>query len=252
MSNSSENYQSITLNKHSETHINMSNDYKHLANYNSSSIVAEEIADVAANFPIVLIKDDSTGRFQLSALYGLEQDENLFVDDNNEWLATYIPTGLNVMPFGLFLSEEDESDRIKIDENSAFISNGKGKKLFENGQPSAFYSSMQEQLHTIIDASAQTEHFIENLVNRNLITELTLVIDGLDDKPQVINDLYTINTDEFSYLSQEDVMLFHELHYWGPIYAIQQSLSQFKKLVQLKNKIDSNNNIKLSVHIERN
>jgi hypothetical protein len=45
--------------------------------------------------------------------------------------------------------------------------------------------------------------------------------------------------------------MFHEMNYWGAIYGIQQSLKQFKKLVQLSNAQKSNSKIKMTIHIDR-
>lgn len=248
MSHSQPDLQSICVDKHSNLRVNLSNDHSHFSSHNSCAIVADEITQSAANFPVAFVKDPESGRFQLSALFGLLPQENLFVGSDNKWLGTYLPTGLSIMPFGVVIGEGAESDWIKIDANSTCLSCDIGQPLFEQGQPSHFYQDMRQQISTLIDASSQTEIFIENLVNRNLLTEMTIVLTDGEGKQQVINDLYTINVDEFAYLTQEDVMLFHRLHYWRAIYAIEQSVHQFKRLSQLKNRQAP---MSLSIHIER-
>ena len=176
------------------------------------------------------------------------------VNEQGQWTSPYVPVGLNMAAFGVFGSEENEKDRVKIEPNSPFLSTTEGKPLFDGKDESAFLKDMRAQLETVIDASMQTSTFIESLVNRNLICEFGLTIESLensDGKPKIIKGLYTINSDEFPYLAAEDVQMFHEMGYWGPIYAIKHSMNQFKKLVQLHNEKHSSEKIKLNVHVDR-
>jgi len=251
MSNTNENHQSICATTHADVRIKTKVDCAHLVTLNSSSLVAEEIAEMAGCCPVVFLQDEDAGSFQLSALFALLPDENLFVNQQGSWTETYIPVGLNMDPFSVFVGAENENDRIKIRASSPCISKTDGEKLFENGQESAYLTDMRAQLETVIDASIQTEKFIQNLVNRNLIAEFGLTIEGLPDGPKVIKGLYTINIDEFAYLTNEDVLMFHEMHYWGPIYAIQHSMKKFKKLVQLHNARHPHTKVKLTLHIDR-
>jgi len=251
MSNVNENYHSICATTHADVRIKSNVGCAHLTTLNNSSILAEEVAEMVGSCPVVFLQDEDAGNFQLSALFSLLPDENLFVNQQGHWTGTYIPVGLNLEPFAVFVGAESENDRIKIKRSSTCISKTDGEKLFVNGLESAYLKDMRAQLETVIDASIQTEKFIQNLVNRNLISEFGITLEGLPEGPKVIKGLYTINTDEFPYLTNEDVLLFHEMHYWGPIYAIQHSMKQFKKLVQLHNTRYPNNKIKLTLHVDR-
>ena len=251
MSEQKENFQSINNTEHADLCVKDFSDCHHLTNTNYSALVAEEIADMAANCPVVFLKDADSGRFQLSALFGLTPNENLFVNEKGQWLGTYIPVNFNIKPFSTSSADENSEDWLCIDVNSPNVSKSEGKRLFENNTESAYLSQMRQQLETIIDASVQTEKLTQELVNRNLITEFKLIIEGLTEEPEVIHDLYTINVDEFSYLTSEDVFMFHEMNYWGPIYAIQHSMKQFKKLVQLRNARYAKSKIKLTLHFDK-
>jgi hypothetical protein len=237
--------------KHKELRVKPNTTCSHLKTVNNSPLFAEEIPEIAANFPIAFLKDASTGMFKLSALFGLMPEENLFVNENGNWTGTYIPVVLNLDPFGLVLDAESDENRIEINVNSSCVSKEEGNQLFENQQETPYLVDMRKQLNTITDASIQTDKLISELVNRNLLTEFKISIEGLSQEPQVIDDLYTINTDEFSYLSNDDVLMFHEYNYWGAIYGIQQSLKQFKKLVQLRNILHPKSKIKVTIHIDR-
>lgn len=251
MKHTEETFEVINEVQHNDLRVKSHNGCSHLKTLNNSPIFAEEISEIAANFPIVFLKDASTGTFKLSALFGLMPKENLFVNEKGNWTGTYIPVALNIDPFGLVLDAESDEKRITINVNSPCVSKEEGSELFTNQQETPYLTDMRKQLNTIADASIQTDKLIAELVNRNLLTEFKISIDGLSKEPQVIDDLYTINTDEFSYLSNDDVFMFHKMNYWGAIYGIQQSLKQFKKLVQLRNAQTSNNKIKMTIHIDR-
>jgi hypothetical protein len=246
-----ETFEVINKVSHNELRVKSHSSCNHLKTVNSSAIFAEEIPEVAANFPIAFLKNASTGTFKLSALFGLMPEENLFVNEKDNWTGTYIPVALNIDPFGLVLDAQSDEERITINVNSPCVSKAEGEKLFEKQQETPYLASMRKQLNTIVDASIQTDKLIAELVNRNLLTEFKISIEGLSKEPKVIDDLYTINTDEFSYLSNEDVVMFHKMNYWGAVYGIQQSLKQFKKLVQLSNEQKPQRKIKLTIHIDR-
>ena len=245
-----ESFEVINEIEHNELRVKSHNSCSHLKAVNNSPVFAEEISEVAANFPIAFLKDASTGTFKLSALFGLMPEENLFVNEKDNWTAAYLPVALNLDPFGLVLDAESDENRITININSSCISKGEGNELFSNQQETSYLLGMRKQLNTIADASIQTDKLIAELVNRNLLTEFKISIEGLSEEPHIIDDLYTINTDEFNYLSKDDVFMFHQMNYWGAIYGIQQSLKQFKKLVQLRNAQPSNNKIRMAIHID--
>lgn len=60
-------------------------------------ILSGEAPQVALNFPIVFINENNT--FAPFALLGLGKEENLFVSDQGQWLASYIPAILRRFPF---------------------------------------------------------------------------------------------------------------------------------------------------------
>lgn len=65
-----------------------------------SPTFVDEIRSVQAHYPIVFHKDQTTAQFTPVALFGFEQQENLFLQAN-EWNASYIPLSVQRMPFSL-------------------------------------------------------------------------------------------------------------------------------------------------------
>lgn len=225
--------------------------FKHLKHFNNAALTGEEVVAAAANFPVVFLQDEETGRFELAALLGLEADENLFVDAAGQWQGTHLPKSLSALPFAAFPSREKESERIQIDIDSPIVSRSQGELLFKNGEETSFLKARRQYIEMVTDSHLQTESMVEELVNRNLMAEFLLQIQDGGGEPRIIRGLYTINMDEFSYLTDADILSFHKLNYWGPIYAIQQSVTQFRRLVQMRDRIRPGNKTKLTIHLQR-
>jgi len=245
-----ENYQAISPEAHAEFGVVTGSGFGHVAHMSSIGIVAEEAAEVAADHPVVFFKDGESDRFRLSALLGLADGENLFVDSDGRWLGTQIPVGVRMLPFGILFGGDDESQRFRIDVNSPIVSKDGRERLFEGGEETSFLKKQRGFLEVLVDSTIQTEVFIEQLVNRNLLAEFMISVDGVSEKTQVIRDMYTINVDEFDDMSEQDVLEFHKLHYLGVIYAIQQSLTQFRRLIQLRDNRYPQQTISVTVHVQ--
>jgi len=251
MSNRTEDFQPISEQVNSSLGVLRNAGFRHLAHLSSAAIIAEEVVAVAANCPVVFLKDEASGRFELTALLGLTAGENLFVDSEGAWLGTLMLAGLSVLPFGMDSGCENEAERMLIDMNSPLVSEGRGQRLYENGEETSFLQEQRELLELNVDGFLQSQRLVEELVNRNLITEFMLQVEETDASPRVIRDLYTINVDEFPYMSDKDVVAFHRQHYWGVIFAIQQSLAQFRRLVQWRNRAAPEHKVKVTVHLKR-
>src|SRR5262249_8319335 len=68
-------------------------------------VLAGEIAQAAAHFPLVFIKDGDA--FQLFALMGITGGENLFVSPDGRWVNDYVPAMLRRYPFMLGKTQGD-------------------------------------------------------------------------------------------------------------------------------------------------
>ena len=243
------NFSPVNFQEHGNLRVDTSVLEPHLATINNTNVVVEEVVEIASDCPVVLLKNEETGKFQLTALFGLDTTENLLVGEKGEWIGTYLPVGLEIQPFAMFINEE-ETKRLQINMLSPLVSSNIGVALFSNKKPSTYLIEMREQLEVIHDASLQTESFIESLVNRNLITQCRLIIEQANHPSKVISDFYTINYDEFDYMAEEDILRFHKMGYWAPIYAMRQSLNQFKRLASLKTSKEKVEKINVVLHID--
>ena len=100
-------------------------------------VVADELRSLVLEYPVILVKDEESSRFNLCAMLGFEQGENLFLD-GEAWDAMYVPVHIRRQPFSLtYTAEKDgrpdpESLIISIDIESKRVQEKDGERLFDD------------------------------------------------------------------------------------------------------------------------
>ena len=95
----------------------------------------QEFRNVQACYPIFFIKDGDTGQFYPAAIFGFEDNENLFLTDQG-WDATYIPMMIRRHPFligfqpGPNGEKAEDNPVVSIDMDNPRVNGEKGEALF--------------------------------------------------------------------------------------------------------------------------
>ena len=99
-----------------------------------ATIMVHEFSRAASIYPIVFLEDKEQDEFKPVVLTGLEEGENLFVQDD-KWNASYIPAIIRRYPFALAQTGEEGKYTVCIDEESGFVNEDEGQALFtEDGE----------------------------------------------------------------------------------------------------------------------
>ena len=113
-----------------------------------------EFRNLQSSYPIVFRKDTDTGEFQPIALFGFEEQENLFLDDDG-WDAVYIPLSVERQPFliGFQGPPAGGGERelvIHVDMDSPRISDTDGERVFlEHGGLTEYLQRVNSVLRAI-------------------------------------------------------------------------------------------------------
>ena len=100
--------------------------------------VLAEFTHIALQQPIVLTKNGETGQFVCAGMFGFEEGENLFWQ-NQQWQGLYLPLQIQRQPFfigevpiqpGKEIKRENDDFLVCIDTNSPAISTTEGESLF--------------------------------------------------------------------------------------------------------------------------
>lgn len=198
-----------------------------------------EYRDIQTNFPICFCKDPETGHFYTAALFGFEENENLFLEGES-WDAAYTPLMLERQPFfiGNQTNSSGEDQRlVYIDMDSPRVSSTEGEPVFlEQGGTSDYMQRISSILEAIYQGQQQTKAFVEIMLKYDLIESFSLKVELNDGTQNQLQGFYTINEDTLNGLSSETVSELMKNGYMQAAYMMIASMSNFRSLIERKNK----------------
>lgn len=206
---------------------------------------AAEAGKAVSSFPVFCSRHPATGEWALSAVTGLKQGSNLFVDDG-VWTASYEPTAMQTYPLFLMQSPDDQAGyTVGIDEGSAAIAAGNGEALFDaSGKPSLYLERMTTLLKADIDNDIQTRRFLEKLDAEGLFKAIHIVVFYEDGESQTITGLHTIDEERLQALPSDRLMELHSQGYLLIAHAMLLSIHQLNALIRRSNQRGGSGRIK--------
>lgn len=217
----------------SQTHRSLRVDPKAAAIYGDNQrfvpVVIGEFPFLVVHYPILFSKDADTGAFYCGAMLGIDERENLFLDDRGH--DSYRPLHLQRAPF--FAAGDD----LAIDLDSPRINAEGGQALFdEGGAPSAYLESIMHAMREIRPGVERTKVFIDTLMKHKLIEPLEIKASFDDGSSRQVQGLYSINRDGLKNLPDATVLELFRRGYLHLIYMMIASQKQIPVLAQRKNR----------------
>lgn len=208
----------------------------------NSSVIMQEFQQLVVNYPILFTKNPDTGVFVSVAVFGFDEGENLFIE-NDEWEALYIPLNVTRHPFMVGVQNKpgaaaDESEQVVfINEADPRVQKQEGEALFnERGFPTPYLEKMTSVLKVLQDGFADTNSFINKLLALNLIAPTTLKIEFINNEQRHIQGFYSIDENKLKSLPGESIAELHSLGYLQPIYTMLASFGHLYTLIDKKNR----------------
>ena len=210
--------------------------------FNVIPVTLSELSNIAVHSPVVLVKNSDTGQFNLVAVFGFEQGENLYCQ-NKLWHESYCPMSLLSKPFYLGYRDEINGERVLcVDQNSPYIV--KNPKETINAQ--TFYRAAQQEniclarakdsLVRLEQGEKLTSEFIQCISQLNLVQALTLDITWDNGEQGAISGLYTVDPQQLDNLNREQWQQLQLHDYVTVISVLNRSLNHIQQLITLKNK----------------
>ena len=200
----------------------------------------KEFRSLQAQYPIVFGKNTKSGEFTPVVLLGLQEGENLFIEDG-EWKARYIPLCAECKPF--YIGQQSQRDIsaslnwvIHVDLDSPKISTDKGLSLFkEHGGSSDYLMRMSQALGMIHEGISEVKPFINLLLEFDLLEPFSAEITLKNNQQYSLNGFYTINEEKLAGLPIDAIKKLHDSGFLFDIYMQIASLSQISALIERKN-----------------
>lgn len=216
------------------------------ASDNKTAVLAfpTEFANIQKEYPILLSKDPTSGRYQAVALLGIKKDENLFLHKNSDgqgytWAAEYVPAILAKGPFITGLREQMSGEvdaMVYIDVTSPKINNQNGKPLFlPHGGSSPYLDYITKLLGVIQTGKEIGDAMFAQFAELELIDPLTINIDLVNGDKHQVRGYFTISEEKLRNLNGEKLELLSKSGYLQGAYLMLASLTNIEKLIKIKN-----------------
>jgi hypothetical protein len=201
-----------------------------------------EFRFLQTQYPILFHKNVNLETYEAVALFGFQEGENLFLNQDSGWEANYIPLMVQRQPFHIGfrpgLSQTDPELRVMhINMDSPRVNEEEGERLFtDNGENSDFLNYIAAMLETIHHWEQQAQDFYRELHKYDLLESVNFDITLPSGMQSQLIGFYTVNEDKLQSLDGAALENLNKKGFLLPIYMAIASIDNIKKLIALKNK----------------
>ncbi|MYN05276.1 peptidase [Pseudoduganella sp. DS3] len=198
-----------------------------------------EFRDIQACYPIVF-RQAADGSYEAHALFGLQDGENLFLGQHG-WDAPYLPLSIARQPFLIGINGTELMVHVDLDHprigRSAGAGDGGSEPLFRpHGGTSEYLERVSSTLLAIHQGLQQAGGFLAALQEHQLLEPFVLDIELDDGTPYRLAGCHTINEERLAALPGAALENLHRAGYLQPIYMVLASISNFRTLIERKNR----------------
>ncbi len=139
-----------------------------------AQLLPQEFRNAQNDYPIFFHKNSDTDKFLPYAMFGLEKNENLFLEGDS-WDAGYMPFLVERGPFSIGIQQKADNETgqvISIDLNHPRVSHTEGEALFlPHGGNTEYIERISYILHAIAEGTRESEAFVEDLLKYNKLDD---------------------------------------------------------------------------------
>jgi len=194
-----------------------------------------EFEAVQREYPIVF-RRDAEGALRPVALLGLTRGENLFLDDEGGWRASYVPALLSRGPFSIAAPDAPDGEpMIRVDLDDPRVSRTDGTPVFLSHGGNSLYL---EQVTTVLRAIYVGHHLLDPMIAAfeaaALVRPVNLEARVAEGEVYAIPDALVIDRDRLAALKAEELAALHEGGFLQAAFLAAASLGMVQRLVELK------------------
>lgn len=155
--------------QHAEMCIEPTNNYGFSSGTNAVPLMAVEIPQAAGEFAIVFSVSEQ--EVIPVVILGIQNEQNLFLDEDGQWRSKYIPAFIRRYPFVFSSTADNKTLTLCIDEKHAGVnSEGRGQRLFdEENKPTAFTQGVLKFLENYQQEYERTKVLGKHLQENDLL-----------------------------------------------------------------------------------
>lgn len=201
-----------------------------------------EFVQLQMEYPIVFTRNRDSGHFEPVVLFGLEDQENLFLVDG-QWDARYVPLTVQRQPFLIGFQESldggmpTKTPVVHVDLDHPKASFEEGERVFlEHGGEAPLLERMSSMLRTIHEGGEANRSFSRLLEGLDLVESAAMEFVLDNGEKHNLSGLYIVNEDRLAGLNGSALESLHQQGFLQAIYMMLASMPNFRKLVDRKNR----------------
>lgn len=202
-------------------------------------VFPHEFRNLQPYYPIVFSKDGASGGFRPLALFGLEERENLFLEEPGKWGADYVPLAIRMKPFLIGFSGDDVGGKqmeVHIDTEHPRVNETEGERLFlEHGGHAPLLQEAAKTLAEVHQGEQTIASFTAMLEELDLIEPFTLDVELKDGSQGRLAGYYVIAEENLYALGAEALGRLQAAGFLQPVFMAVAALSQLRNLVDRRN-----------------
>ena len=160
----------VTKENHSHLFVKGTDNFLFAKDFHIAPIALKEFFRATAYYPIIFLEEPSSKEFRPVALLGLQEGENLYIDDQGKWLVPYVPAAIRRYPFTLAPTQDPNQFLICVDEESELVGTEEGNPLFTaDGELSETMEHVRKYLTELHQMEQFTHQVCKELKDMNLV-----------------------------------------------------------------------------------
>ena len=194
----------VTVQRHTSWSVKTGDSFAFAAKVNSVPLTAIEFAQAAAEYPIVFAGTEDA--VFPAVILGVQQDENLFVDEEGRWRGKYVPAFVRRYPFVFSQDAEGKTFTLHVDEHfEGCNQDGRGERLFDaDGEQTQYLKGVLNFLQDYQARFRRTQAYCKRLVELKLLQPVQAQFTLTSGESRTLGGFMTIDREKLKAISAED------------------------------------------------
>jgi len=164
-------------------------------------VIANEVAVIGDNFPIVFTAEDNPILVALVSLGG----DSLAINHDGKWITSYIPSFIRKYPFAIASTEGNPNQKvILIDEESDLVSTTEGSELFlEDGNQSDILKNAINFLTNHENQTIITKNVAKAISDSGILEDREIAVGEGEERQILVNGFKVVDREKLNALSDD-------------------------------------------------
>lgn len=227
-----ENVTPVTAERHRDLTIKSGLNYEFAKKVNSVPLTAVEFAQAAGEYPIIFA---GSGEAVMPAVVlGVQNSENLYVDESGAWRGKYIPAFVRRYPFVFSTDNTGKRFVLHVDESySGCNREGRGERLFDNdGQQTQYLRSVLNFLQDYQGRYMRTKQYCDRLKSLGLLQPMQVQFNLTTGEQRSLSGFMTVDREKLKAISTADLETMFRNDELDCTYLHLHSLRNFRGMIE--------------------